>query len=656
MKILNESNINRIMSHMKDKDIAMLTAFRTDPKIGLSKKQNRKRNKNLENKLSSMGYRGFTKIVGYYNETPEDKDSVAVAEESYIILNTGSSFEDFVTDMTLLSKDFNQQSIVIWSHTNQKAYLLDNQGNILQTFADFSIDTVSKGWSDIKGHNLTFIEESVDIRFGFTDKFNENGNWMTAMGYDAAKNKYRKEDNNMNEDLIKELNNIPESDEVDTAVPVTLAAAKEDDKENVESVKKSFKDLDKLTAEFIKQNDNRENKVKGTEAMDKMELMESLFEDYDEEEDIDASEDILDMFDFLYKLFSPTAPSGESTIKLPIKNKQKGFRGSGGDEGHDELNTTDYDISVNTDGDLVLKADSKDKFDWVEEACDYLDIKHELVKENKVTKSKHNFEKIVQVPTDDNGNPMKISEYFEEIGDDVTKYMKPSPALKKQLKTKNEDCKKTVKRTRMNEAKSSAKFNKGDKLVAKKNIYYGDADDINLDSYKFGEKDIKEYKKLGFINSDNDFEFPKNSKFTVLQVSEDGDYLIAELDKTGDKFEFVFDDEPIDNLFTAITNESRTRMNEALDLEENTELVAAQNIYYSDVSDLWFDKEDFNKYRELGILRSSGDVIFPKGSKFTVKSTNGPSGWLELVLNKTGDEFDFAIDDEDIDDLFIRVR
>lgn len=618
MKILNESNINRIMSHMKDKDIAMLTAFRTDPKIGLSKKQNRERNKNLENKLSSMGYRGFTKIVGYYNETPEDKDSAAVAEESYIILNTGSSFEDFVTDMTLLSKDFNQQSIVIWSHANQKAYLLDNQGNILQTFADFSIDTVSKGWSDIKGHNLTFIEESVDIRFGFTDKFNENGNWMTAMGYDAAKNKYRKEDNNMNEDLIKELNNIPESDEVDTAVPVTLAAAKEDDKENVESVKKSFKDLDKLTAEFIKQNDNRENKVKGTEAMDKMELMESLFEDYDEkecekvkdevleilydngydvdsedvqnyawdaadyicmtrdygeeysvdqwwedtsdnypedleelpmleklEEDIDASEDILDMFDFLYKLFSPTAPSGESTIKLPIKNKQKGFRGSGGDEGHDELNTTDYDISVNTDGDLVLKADSKDKFDWVEEACDYLDIKHEPVKENKVTKSKHNFEKIIQVPTDDDGNPMKISEYFEEIGDDVTKYMKPSPALKKQLKTKNEDCKKTVKRTK---------------------------------------------------------------------ISED------------------------------------------LDLEENAELIAQKDVYYSNVRDLWFDEEDLDKYRKLGILKENGDFTFPKGSKFTVESTHGPSGWLTLVLNKTGDDFDFAIDYNELEDLFIRVR
>lgn len=618
MKILNESNINRIMSHMKDKDIAMLTAFRTDPKIGLSKKQNRERNKNLENKLSSMGYRGFTKIVGYYNETPEDKDSAAVAEESYIILNTGSSFEDFVTDMTLLSKDFNQQSIVIWSHANQKAYLLDSQGNILQTFADFSIDTVSKGWSDIKGHNLTFIEESVDIRFGFTDKFNENGNWMTAMGYDAAKNKYRKEDNNMNENLIKELNNIPESNEVDTAVPVTLAAAKEDDKENVESVKKSFKDLDKLTAEFIKQNDNRENKVKGTEAMDKMELMESLFEDYDEkecekvkdevleilydngydidsedvqnyawdaadyicmtrdygeeysvdqwwedtsdnypedleelpmleklEEDIDASEDILDMFDFLYKLFSPTAPSGESTIKLPIKNKQKGFRGSGGDDGHDELNTTDYDISVNTDGDLVLKADSKDKFDWVEEACDYLDIKHEPVKENKVTKSKHNFEKIIQVPTDDNGNPMKISEYFEEIGDDVTKYMKPSPALKKQLKTKNEDCKKTVKRTK---------------------------------------------------------------------ISED------------------------------------------LDLEENAELIAQKDVYYSNVRDLWFDEEDLDKYKKLGILKENGDFTFPKGSKFTVESTHSPSGWLTLVLNKTGDDFDFAIDYNELEDLFIRVR
>lgn len=540
MKILNESNINRIMSHMKDKDIAMLTAFRTDPELGLSKKQNRERNKNLENKLSSMGYRGFTKIIGYYNETPEDKDSVAEAEESYIILNTGSSYDDFTADMISLSKDFNQQSIVVWNHENQKAYLLDNQGNILQTFNDFSIDTISKGWSDIKGHNLTFIEESTNIRFGFTDRFNDGGNWMTAMGYEAAKNKYRKEyKNKMNEDLIKELENIPASDEVNTEVPVTMAAAKEDDKKNVEAIRKSFKDLDKLTADFLKQNDNRENKIKGTDAMKKMELMESLFED------VDASEDILDMFDFLYKLFSPTAPSGESTIKLPIKNKQRGFRGSGGDEGHDELNTTDYDISVNTDGDLVLKADSKDKFDWVEEACDYLDIKHEPVKENKVTKSKHNFEKVIQVPTDDDGNPMKISEYFEEIGDDVTKYMKPSPALKKQLKIKNEDCMKMVK---------------------------------------------------------------------------------------------------------------RTRMTEDLDLEENAELIAKKDIYYSDVSDLWFDEEDLDKYRELGILQSNGDFTFPRGSKFTVEAAKGPGGFLTLTLNKTNDDFDFAIDDEDIEDLFIKVR
>lgn len=270
------------MSHMKDKDIAMLTAFRTDPKFGLSKKQNRERNKNLENKLSSMGYRGFTKIVGYYNETPEDKDSVVEAEESYIVLNTGSSYADFTTDMVSLSKDFNQQSIVVWNHENQKAYLLDNQGNALQTFNDFSIDTISKGWSDIKGHNLTFIEESANIRFGFTDRFNDGGNWMTAMGYEAAKNKYRKErKNKMNEDLIKELENIPESDEVSTEVPVTMAAAKEDDKKNVEAIRKSFKDLDKLTADFLKQNDNRENKIKVTDDMKKMELMESLFEDYD---------------------------------------------------------------------------------------------------------------------------------------------------------------------------------------------------------------------------------------------------------------------------------------------------------------------------------------------------------------------------------------
>ena len=42
---IEESSLNRILSHLKDKDVAMITAFRTNPDLQLSKTNNRKRNK-----------------------------------------------------------------------------------------------------------------------------------------------------------------------------------------------------------------------------------------------------------------------------------------------------------------------------------------------------------------------------------------------------------------------------------------------------------------------------------------------------------------------------------------------------------------------------------------------------------------------------------
>lgn len=193
---IEESSLNRILSHLKDKDVAMITAFRTNPNLQLSKTNNRKRNKKLEDKLKSLGYQGFTKVVGYWNETPEDDISKAIAGESYIVLNTGSSFEDFVVDMILLSKDvdnnpdFDQQAIVVWSHVDQKAYLISNTGDILKTFNNFSLDSISQEWTQIKGHKLTFIEEDINNDY-FSDTFNKGGNFMTAMMYGSNRRRHR---------------------------------------------------------------------------------------------------------------------------------------------------------------------------------------------------------------------------------------------------------------------------------------------------------------------------------------------------------------------------------------------------------------------------------------------------------------------------------
>ena len=144
-----------------------------------------------------MGYNGFTKIIGYWDETPEDENSKPIAEESYVVLNVGNqSFEDFVTDMVMLCKDVDdegndQQAVMVWSHEDKLAYVFNNKGDITNTFNDFKIDNISQVWSQIGNHKLTFVEESVNE--SFSDTFNENGNWITAMGIENNRHKYRKD-------------------------------------------------------------------------------------------------------------------------------------------------------------------------------------------------------------------------------------------------------------------------------------------------------------------------------------------------------------------------------------------------------------------------------------------------------------------------------
>lgn len=196
---IEESNLNRILQHMENMDIATITAFRTDSDLGFSKTKNRERNKKLESELKALGYSGFTKILGYWNERPNDPDSVAIAEESYVVLNTASSYEDFVLDMIYLCKDvddsiFDQQAVMIWNHKTKLATLYDNKGNELETFNDFKIDNISQAWSQIGNHKLTFtnisrIEEFVDVEF--SDVYNKGGNWMTAMGHAGRRSKIR---------------------------------------------------------------------------------------------------------------------------------------------------------------------------------------------------------------------------------------------------------------------------------------------------------------------------------------------------------------------------------------------------------------------------------------------------------------------------------
>lgn len=80
-------------------------------------------------------------------------------------------------------------------------------------------------------------------------------------------------------------------------------------------------------------------------------------------------------------------------------------------------------------------------------------------------------------------------------------------------------------------------------------------------------------------------------------------------------------------------------------------LVAAKDIFYGNLEDLYWEESDIQKFEKLGFIKD-GKCIFPRGTRFTAVTDKGPSGWPIAALSKTDEEFDFAFDDEP-DNVFI---
>lgn len=202
MKEIFESLLNRVLSHGKDKDMAMMTAFRPE---------------RLESELNRLGYRGYVRAAGYWDEDSDDpagadteaaretdweteaiRETKAAREEVFLILNTGNTnFEEFREDMTGLQRLYKQPRLLIRDHTCGKAYVSVTGGGTVHTgeygLASLTADTLSVAWAETKCHStgpFRFAECYPNDRFSV--RFNEGGNFMTAMMYDANRRRLRK--------------------------------------------------------------------------------------------------------------------------------------------------------------------------------------------------------------------------------------------------------------------------------------------------------------------------------------------------------------------------------------------------------------------------------------------------------------------------------
>jgi hypothetical protein len=128
-KVLNESSLTRIHSHIMKHDCAVITAFRNklincmseDSGDKLNISDNKMRNKHLKSALISLGY-GVTSVKGTYIENYMSDNQVEVKEDSYFVVNLSDN-PDFISHIKKLGEMFCQDSVMIVEQGGDNNYL-----------------------------------------------------------------------------------------------------------------------------------------------------------------------------------------------------------------------------------------------------------------------------------------------------------------------------------------------------------------------------------------------------------------------------------------------------------------------------------------------------------------------------------------------------
>lgn len=201
MKKGYETLINKVLSHAEDKDIAVMTAFKAKPDQNLTPAENTKQTNRLEADLNDLGYKGYVRAAGYWNRTSGDPGSSgteAAREEIFLILNTGNAdFEEFLEDMTRLQLRYEQPHIFLWNYKYQKGVISNADGRSSPygkyTPVSLTADTLAGIWTEMRPHgSCQFLFSECCPNARFSDRFNEGGNFMTAMMYEAKRKRLRK--------------------------------------------------------------------------------------------------------------------------------------------------------------------------------------------------------------------------------------------------------------------------------------------------------------------------------------------------------------------------------------------------------------------------------------------------------------------------------
>jgi hypothetical protein len=117
MRIIQESSLSRILTHMLSHDCGTISAFRGE----YSLKVNLQRSHNLMAKLLSLDY-GVTEINGVYIENFGESDAKEVKEKAFFVVDLKDKGH-LEKDLRHLGEKFDQDSILFIPKPGDESYL-----------------------------------------------------------------------------------------------------------------------------------------------------------------------------------------------------------------------------------------------------------------------------------------------------------------------------------------------------------------------------------------------------------------------------------------------------------------------------------------------------------------------------------------------------
>jgi len=122
---LNEFNFARLFQHLENRNVGILTAFRSRYTL----KENRARNKQLETKIRAAGF-GYTRAQGHYIEGFETASAIDAHEEVFIVIgDPGDDSGKLKGFLKTWGKQFNQDSVLYKEFGNESTILIGTQSH-----------------------------------------------------------------------------------------------------------------------------------------------------------------------------------------------------------------------------------------------------------------------------------------------------------------------------------------------------------------------------------------------------------------------------------------------------------------------------------------------------------------------------------------------